>query len=124
MRVEFLEKFALYKGLTFYKDRENLVKTEQTKYKSANERQIMADFNCDSTWPVCLFDFSFKSKIPSFLSFRLGHDLTSLIKEDYFLDTDKLESGYIKVDNALNLKSQNDLLIERNFHICQNKLFV
>jgi len=84
----------------------------------------MAIFNCDPAWPVCLFDFSFKSKIPSFLSFRVGHDLTSLIKEDYFTGTDQRESGKVEPDNALNMTSQNDLLIERNFHLCQNELFV
>jgi hypothetical protein len=100
------------------------VKTEQHKYKSANERELMAIFNCDPAWPVCLFDFSFKSKIPSFLSFRVGHDLTSFVNDDYFYGVNQRASGRIEPDNALTMKSQNDLLIERNMHLCQNPLFV
>ena len=92
-------------GLSFYRDRENLVKNELNKYKSANERELMAIFNCDPSWPVCLFDFSFKSKLPTFLSFRVGHDLTSFVKDDYFFGADQRASGKAQPDNALNMLS-------------------
>lgn len=48
------------------------------------ERDLMQIFNCDKEWPVCLFDFTYKFKIPTYLSLRVKNDLTSYIREDYF----------------------------------------
>lgn len=48
------------------------------------ERDLMKIFNCNKGWPVCLFDFTFKLKIPTYLSFRVKNDLTSYIQDGYF----------------------------------------
>lgn len=28
------------------------------------ENEVMKIFNCDTTWPLCLYDFTYKNKIP------------------------------------------------------------
>lgn len=38
---------------------------------------------CDKKWPVCLFDFTYKNKVPEYFAFRV--DSTSYqINKDYF----------------------------------------
>ena len=48
------------------------------------ERDLMKIFNCNSEWPVCLFDFAFKVKNPTYLCFRVANNLDSYVKEGYF----------------------------------------
>lgn len=44
----------------------------------------MRIFNCNyNEWPICLFDFTYKNKIPNFLCFRASND-SPIIIEDYF----------------------------------------
>lgn len=44
----------------------------------------MRIFNCNPEWPVCLFDFSFKNKNPSYVVLKVGSDLNQFIFEDYY----------------------------------------
>jgi len=44
----------------------------------------MKIFNCNPEWPVCLFDFSFKNKSPSYVTFRVEGSLENYIFEDYY----------------------------------------
>ena len=48
------------------------------------ERDLMRMFNCSPDWPVCLYDFTFKNKNPSYLVFRVAGDLTEFAFEEYF----------------------------------------
>lgn len=48
------------------------------------ERDLMRIFNCNPEWPVCLFDFSFKNKTPSFVTFKVEGNLESYVFEDYY----------------------------------------
>jgi hypothetical protein len=46
-------------------------------------RELIELLGCDKSWPVCLFDFTYKNKIPEFFVFRT--DSRSIeIKENYF----------------------------------------
>lgn len=47
------------------------------------ENEVMKIFNCDTQWPLCLYDFTYKNKIPQFLCFRTSSE-APLIIEDYF----------------------------------------
>ena len=77
----------------------------------------MSVFDCSDDWPVCLFDFSFKSNCPNFFVFRVQEDLTKKCKDDYFnfkLDASMSKmtpSGPAKFLDARELKSSSDLLI-------------
>lgn len=35
------------------------------------ERDLMQIFDCDPEWPLCLFDFTFKNKIPTYTCLRV-----------------------------------------------------
>lgn len=43
------------------------------------ERDLMKIFNCDPEWPVCLYDFTFKTKNPTYFALRVANDLDSFI---------------------------------------------
>ena len=77
-------------------------------------------FNCDPTWPICLFDFTCKNKCPNFFRFRVGAPLDSFIQDDYFNET---QTGGNYTPPILEHKVQ-DLLIERNEHLCTNQKLV
>ena len=51
------------------------------------EDELMAIFNCDSKWPVCLFDFTYKNRIPTHFCFKVEANLTTLVVEDYFFES-------------------------------------
>jgi hypothetical protein len=43
-------------------------------------------FKCKPEWPICLYDFTYKNKIPNYFCFRIEEDLTSKIIDNYFND--------------------------------------
>ena len=48
------------------------------------ERDLMKIFNCNTSWQICLFDFAFKNKNPTYLCFRVANDLNTYAYENYF----------------------------------------
>jgi len=78
----------------------------------------MTIFNCDTRWPLCLFDFTYKNKIPEFLCFRTSKDPPNFI-DDYF---DSNDSPFKKRNNSLLLSSNSSpgegLMMERGIHHC------
>lgn len=44
----------------------------------------MKIFNCDPEWPICLFDFAFKDKNPTYFCLRVASNLDSYINDGYF----------------------------------------
>lgn len=50
----------------------------------AYERDLMEIFNCNTEWPICLFDFTAKNKNPTYISLRVGKELNAYKFEDYF----------------------------------------
>ena len=85
-----------------------------------NEDELMKVFNCDPTWPICTYDFSYTNKCPTYFCFRVGHDFNKLLKPDYFYSQKNPlpTGGSYRPFNALDIKSNLDLVIERNVHIC------
>lgn len=43
----------------------------------------MKIFECDTQWPLCLYDFTYKNKIPQFLCFKTSSE-PPIIIDDYF----------------------------------------
>lgn len=72
-------------------------------------------FDCDPKWPICLFDFTYKNKVPHYLCFKVGGDLRSFIKDNYF---EFANSPPKRTTDKEKLTFENyteqDLLIERN----------
>ena len=93
------------------------------------QQDIMSVFDCQEEWPVCLFDFTFKSNCPNFFIFRVQDELTTFVKDGYFNFTTSspkmTPSGPVKFLNALDHKSSSDLLVQRHPHLCKfNQFFV
>jgi hypothetical protein len=116
-RLKFVNKFFLYSGLT-----KNL---DQSGSMEEFESELMKIFNCDPEWPICLYDFTYKNKVPKFFCFRIECDLTTRIIDNYFTNENSKASSKWPSSNRISSRNLvNDLLIERNFHICQRKNFV
>ena len=81
--------------------------------KSANKMKL---FSCNEKWPVCLFDFTIKSRCPNYFIFRVQEPLTSFIREDYV----KTAKTGIYVPKEADHRS---LLIERTSHVCSIEHF-
>lgn len=89
------------------------------------ERDLMQIFNCDTQWPVCLYDFSFKNKNPTYLCLRVANDLTSYAYDNYFYgknqnlqqESPEYQPGLFKNEN------RNEMLVERNQHLCSCAAF-
>lgn len=109
-----MSKFMLYAGLSYGSDREfkNLEEVEE---------KLMKGFNCDPSWPICLYDYTFKNKIPTYLMLRVGPPLTTYLISDYFsLDYEHSKNRTLATDlESAFLISKESLLIERNSHLCQ-----
>lgn len=92
------------------------------------ENDLMAIYNCESDWPICLYDFTYQASNPEQIVMRVGHDLHSLIKPDHFFN--KCVSGRVRdaegkepIFGMPKEKSQKtkdlELVIERNKHLCE-----
>ena len=94
------------------------------------QQDIMSVFDCQEEWPVCLFDFTFKSNCPNFFTFRVQADLTTFVlKDDYFnftsTYTEMKPSGPAQFLNALDNVDSSGLLVQRHPHLCKfNDFFV
>ena len=47
------------------------------------EKELMIIFDCDPSWPICLYDFTYKNKIPNHFCFKVNGDFQSFLIEDY-----------------------------------------
>lgn len=39
---------------------------------------------CDKRWPICIFDFSFQSKMPNFFAFRVRNIKSHVVENHFF----------------------------------------
>lgn len=90
-RLKFINRFYLYIGLCKYyqlRQHENLefAKAAQVISQTMDkyEKSLMSIYNCNSDWPICLFDFSYKNKNPNYIAYKVKDPLTLYIKQDYF----------------------------------------
>ena len=79
-----------------------------------NEANVMRTFNCNPSWPICLYDFTYKSKSNEFQTMRCRRLLSSYVVEDYVtwqgVNKSKKDKG--KID-------ETDVVREQNTHLCQ-----
>ena len=81
------------------------------------ENEVMKIFNCNLNWPICLYDFTYKNKIPQYLCFRTSNNPPVII-EDYFKWGLK---GIIQAMPSVNhstIDKSEGLLMERGHHMC------
>ncbi len=74
-RVKFLNKFYLYSG--FAKQMDQLRTFDITK------SECIESLTCDRKWPVCLFDFPYKNRVPEYFAYRVDQS-SYFINENYF----------------------------------------
>lgn len=66
-RLKFLNKFYLYNGVQRSEHENSTTNELYQKPLDKYEDEVMRVFNCNPQWPLCLFDFTFKHKIPDFI---------------------------------------------------------
>jgi len=49
----------------------------------------MQFYTCDPSWPICLYDFTYRNLNPTFNTLKIEQPLTFLLRESYF-SVDKL----------------------------------
>ncbi len=79
-KLQFINKFFLYSGLCKYYEQKDLLWKSMEQF----EKELMNIFNCQHDWPICLFDFTYKNKIPNYFCFKAKGSLEKLVKENYF----------------------------------------
>lgn len=65
-RTKFLNKFYLYCGVARSSD--------WKKEAESLNVDVLELLKCDKKWPVCLFDFTYKNKVPEFFVFRVAEN--------------------------------------------------
>lgn len=94
------------------------------------EKQLMTVYNCDPEWPVCLYDFSFKNRVPNYLMLKVKNNLTDYINWNYFTPGYRIDSFrhdvYFNIaHDGRRIVNDDELLIERHYHLCSsNEHFV
>ena len=77
----------------------------------------MKVFNCDPSWPICLFDFTFRNRSEDYLALRSKQSLSKYILDDYIGKSEDM--GRIQLMNLRNLQEEESEVIRaRNKHIC------
>lgn len=110
-----MSRFTLYQGLVKYIQDSG---SDSSGYQvtllpiDKFETHLMQIFNCEQGWPVCLFDFAFKNKNPTYLAYRTQSPLTSYMVDNYFYGP------------KCNRVVCDELVIERNHHLCGFQNFV
>ena len=46
----------------------------------------MTVYNCNPEWPVCLYDFSFKNRVPNYFCFKVAKNLNQYVLHNYFFN--------------------------------------
>ena len=113
LKTKFLKKFHLFEGLMKIKGQ-----WESSKGNSDNfEEEVVSTNECDTDWPICLYDFLYKDKIKDHFTFR-SQELN--IVDDYFGDGSwnniQVKSDFEEQFLNHDIPFEN-LLIERNRHI-------
>ena len=85
---------------------------------------IMKVFNCDPTWPICIFDFTYKHKANHQQAMRSRHKLSNFVVEDYWYPDEYPDSVSNDASNEASDRRQKfvddeaDVLKECQAHIC------
>lgn len=132
----FIQNFFAYNGITDYyerraRDEPHLKEIAQALKQPVDSvlHRLSSIYKCDPSWPICIFDFSFRNLNPEFVAFKVQADLTTLCIPDYF-SAETLESGadsasvhMQEYSSSQQLQQQEQLsyqniLINRGKHIC------
>jgi hypothetical protein len=82
-RIKFLNKFYMYTGIAKQMD--------NNKTFDITKTECIEALNCDQSWPVCLFDFTYKNRVPEYFAFRVDSSSYKII-DNYFNTSSDLPS--------------------------------
>ena len=85
-RLKFLNKFYLYSELSKHQHEHKTLGSPDIFNKPLDkfESEVMKIFNCNTKeWPICLYDFTYKNRIPQYLCYRTSKKAPVII-DDYF----------------------------------------
>eukprot|EP00347_Sterkiella_histriomuscorum_P004415 403360549 len=99
-RVKFLNKFYLYNGIAKQMD-------QKIKCFDINKTEHIEALRCDKKWPVCLFDFTYKNKVPEYFAFRADSKSYS-IQKDYFYGEDTKRESQVSSQVNFDYFSNNE----------------
>ena len=84
-RVKFLNKFYLYTGIAKQMD--------PSKGFDITKSECVEALTCDRRWPVCLFDFTIKNRVPEYFAFRVDQSAYTIIENHFSLQETSIEEG-------------------------------
>lgn len=73
-----MNRFYLYSGFQ---------KKHYANHYNGN-RDILDHLTCNSKWPVCLLDFTYKNRIPEYFAFSISTSKIKII-DDYFCNKEE-----------------------------------
>ena len=58
------------------------------------DQDLMSIFDCDPSWPLCLYDFTHKNTCPKYVAMKVKQPLDSFLIDDYFFTSNpRIESN-------------------------------
>lgn len=114
IKVKFLNKFHLFNGIMKERGHGEIRGSIMDNF----EEEVVNAHDCNPDWPICLYDFLYKDKTTSHFAYR--SEKIDIV-DDYFGDGTG-EQVQAQTNSELSFQHANtsyeDLLIERNAHIC------
>jgi hypothetical protein len=103
------------------KTKEKTKQLMKQKYKQNNRVSFVEQgINCDTEWPICIYDTDFKTTIHNFLILKPLNQPVSLM-EDYFeVSNNKTKPKKSKTEPTSDYIDFSKLLIERRSHLCES----
>lgn len=134
MRLKFLNQFYLFNGFNKFIEHQLKTKLDEKMSEAARdkllvtlrlinsnldkkERDVMRIFECDQTWPICLYDFTFKNRNSNFITMRATKCLKDFVVDDYI----KQRGGLNKNAQYKQKIKELELVREMRQHFCTSK---
>ena len=129
-RKQFIDKFFSFSGLPEYYSQLAQQTGEQQDREAAEILSqpgdkyiplLMKYYNCDPSWPICLYDFTHRNLNPKYNNFKVAAPLNTIVRENYFT-SEKLSRRVAQADGELLDQRLNtvgdELLVQRSIHLC------
>jgi hypothetical protein len=78
------------------------------------EHELMRIFDCKPTWPICLYDFTFKNRSNKYIAMRSRLSLKDFVVENYFKERGPVNK---KAKYSCTIE-ETDIVRELSMHLC------
>lgn len=91
---------------------ESITKNEEDEANAQNfEAKAVKCYKCDPSWPICLYDFTFRELYADYLCYQTQHSFEKIINVDHYYATDR--SRFNK-DNDEAVKTHYEIIAAEN----------